>query len=167
MSINNIDKRYMKLVNEILTDTDFNKTKELVHHGQNRYDHLLRVSYLSYKITKMLGLDYKSTARGGLLHDFFFERVDVSTKERRKLLTKHPEYALNNSIKKFDLNDKEKDIILNHMFPITFSPPKYAEAWIVDAIDNAVAVYERGKNIGKHVVTAANVMLILFFSAIK
>ena len=49
------------------------KMSEITHHGLDRKSHSIRVSYYSYKISKALGLDYKSTARAGLIHDFFFE----------------------------------------------------------------------------------------------
>ena len=37
------------------------------------YEHLIKVSYKSYKIAKKLDLDYVSVARAGLLHDFYLD----------------------------------------------------------------------------------------------
>ncbi len=30
-------------------------------------------------------------------------------------------------------------MILRHMFPLTITPPKYGESWIVSAISNSIA----------------------------
>ena len=66
------DREYISVVKDILEHEEFNKTKNIVHHGLNRFDHCMRVSYYSYKIAKALKLDYEDVARAGLLHDFFF-----------------------------------------------------------------------------------------------
>ena len=142
MQINN-DKNYEYLIHDILLDKDFNKLKEIRHHGMNRFDHSLRVSYYSYKITKALGLDYISSARAGLLHDYFFENNQTSGLGKRgKTLVEHPEYALENAKSKYELNDKEENIIVSHMFPISLHLPKYLESWIVNFVDNGVATWE-------------------------
>ena len=48
------------------------------------------------------------------------------------MLVNHPKIALENSIKYFDLNDLEQDIIKAHMFPVGKTVPKYLESWIVN-----------------------------------
>ena len=65
------DRQYLSIVGDILEDEKFAEMKEIIHHGLDRMGHSLRVSYYSYKISRILGLDYESAARGGLLHDFY------------------------------------------------------------------------------------------------
>ncbi len=166
MSIDNLDKNYLKEVDYILNHEEFLKTKDYIHHGKNRYDHLVRVSYCSYKISRLLRLNYKSTARGGLLHDFFLEGLD-DNKDKSKLMRNHPKMALEKSTSIFELNDLEKDIIATHMFPVTMTIPRYAESWVVDFVDDAVSVYERCNNFSKQLITAANLMAILLVGYLK
>ena len=83
-------------------------------------------------------MDYKSAARAGLLHDLFL--YDWHNQPRKKLFEKHgythPRTALNNASNNFDLNYKEKDIILKHMWPLTLkSVPRYKESFLVSIVD--------------------------------
>ena len=59
-------------------------SKEIYDFGEyiTRFDHSMKVSYYSYKVAKLLHLDYRQTARGGLLHDFFLSPEVRSKKER-------------------------------------------------------------------------------------
>lgn len=142
MNLNNIDDEYLYLVKEILEIDEFNKLKNLVHHGLNRYDHSLKVSYYSYKISKKFNLNYESAAKAGLLHDFFITNNDQSVKDRMKSIFIHPKIAVKNSSKYFELTEKEENIIKSHMFPVTLFIPKYAESWVVSLVDKAVSIYE-------------------------
>ena len=99
---------YTSLVEDILEHNEFKKLGTIIHHGNNRLDHSLRVSYYSYKIGKVLTLDYRQIARGALLHDFFFEVNEGEAKKTKlKTMMKHPEYALENAKKYFELSDEE------------------------------------------------------------
>ena len=57
------------------------------------------------------------------------------------------------------MSELEEDIILCHMFPVTIRPPKYLESWLVDMIDDAVALYEWGFSFKKEIVTAMTVLI--------
>ena len=98
------DKKYMEIVSKILLHEEFQKRKKFEHHiNRSVYDHSLYVSYYSYKIAKFLHLDIKSTAIGGLLHDFYDEPwlgVEVKkTKEKHGFV--HAKKALINAKKYF------------------------------------------------------------------
>ena len=138
------DKEYHNIVDEILNHKEFLKLKEYKHHGLTRYDHVLRVSYWSYKIAKKIKLDYKSVARAGLLHDFFFvNNQAIKLGERIKVFCNHPKMALENSKKYFKINKQEEKIILSHMFPANLRIPTSFESWLVNIIDSIVSVYDR------------------------
>lgn len=167
----NMNTNYDEFINityDILDNREFNKLKDVVHHGMNRYDHSFRVAIVSYSITKFLNLDYTKTARAALLHDFFLEEnVGESLSTRIKTLVKHPMYAVENSSKYFNLSDLEKDIITTHMFPISFKIPKYLESWIVDLVDDGISIYERLFGIRKQLSFATSFMFILFMNRFK
>lgn len=138
------EEQYLNIVDDILEHKEFIKTKDITHHGLNRYDHSVRVSYYSYKIAKMLKLDYEEVARGGLLHDFFLvDNEAFSINEKLNTLVSHPKYAEAYASKFFKLSEKERDMILTHMFPVCLTRlPKYAESWVVNTVDNVVSVFE-------------------------
>lgn len=142
------DSNYMNIVDHILKNDEFNEIKKIEHHGTTRYAHSLRVSYYSYKISKLLHLDYVETARAGLLHDFFISDEERNKKERFVSTFVHPKEAVDNSIRVFGLNEKEMNIIRSHMFPINITLPKYAESWVVSLVDKVVGSYEFGKKFG-------------------
>jgi len=136
------DNDYLNIIDDILYNNEFKKIDSSIHHGLSRLDHSLRVSYYSYKLSKILFLDYKEVARAGLLHDFFVTK-ELSRKERTISAFVHPKKALANSTKFFNLSEKEKNIIEAHMFPLVPNKiPKYMESWIVSLVDKIVASYE-------------------------
>lgn len=135
------NEEFQSIIKPILDNQEFLKTKHRTHHGMSRFEHLQRVSYYSYLITKKLRLHYKETTRAALLHDFFLDETnDDSLVEA---LQNHPNYALENAKKYYNLTDREEDIIKTHMFPVTFKPPRYLESWIVDIVDDIAGMYEK------------------------
>lgn len=114
------------------------------HMSTSRYTHCLKVAFFTYAICKKLGLDYKSACRGAMLHDFYFYDWRNKNVEGQKKFHafRHPRIALNNAIEIFDLNDKEKDIIVKHMWPLTLKLPTYKESYIVTVVDKYCATCE-------------------------
>ena len=163
------DKLYYEIVDDILLDNEFKKIDKCVHHGLSRLDHSCRVSYYSYKVTKVLKLNYVDTARAGLLHDFFLSENNTS-KEKMKSMFVHSKKSLQNSEELFYLSYKEKDIIYTHMFPLNINRvPKYLESWIVSIVDKIVATYEFSltfKNKCKLKYRNAMVILLVFIGRI-
>ncbi len=156
------DREYMNQVYDILEHPEFQKMENLIHHEGNRFDHSVRVSYYSYRISKFLRLDSTKVARAALLHDFFFETsTQLEKKEKLKIMVKHPEYALANAKKYFDLSPLEEDIISTHMFPIGTKIPKYLESWMVDIVDDVASIYEKSSIVRKQLSTAT-CFLVMF-----
>ena len=125
------DKEFMEVVGHLISHPRFQKLDGIVqHHHSTRLEHSVNVSYTSYKIAKKFGWDAKSTARGGLLHDFFYYDWRV-TKFNKSHAWVHPRIAVRNARKLVNLNKKEEDIILKHMWGATIAPPKYKESYIV------------------------------------
>ncbi|MEQ8201373.1 MAG: HD family phosphohydrolase [Syntrophomonadaceae bacterium] len=109
------------------------------HYHVTRLEHCLHVSYLSFVVCKRLGLDYRSAARGGLLHDFYFYDSRVTKPAQGIHCLRHPGIALANAEKHFPLNKVERDIIAKHMWPVTVTPPRYRESYVVTALDKYCA----------------------------
>ncbi|MEK7705402.1 MAG: hypothetical protein AAB426_10620 [Myxococcota bacterium] len=137
---------YDALVRDILEHPEFQRLATFRHHDASILEHAKKVSRYAYKICKVLHFDYRSAARGGLLHDFFLydwrcHDVPDLPKEKFHGLA-HPAIALGNAEKHFVLNDVERDIILRHMWPLTLTPPRYKESFVVTFADKAVSSQE-------------------------
>ena len=140
------EAEYYETVRDILEHEEFRKLKDYFHHNSSIYHHVHDVAYLSYRISKFLRLDYRSAARGALLHDFFlydWRNHDVPDLPREKFHgLEHPKIAVANAKKYFSLNDIEEDIIRKHMWLLTLVPPKYKESYIVSFADKYLSSKE-------------------------
>lgn len=161
------DLQYMNIVDEYINNENFQKTKYIEQHGITRFEHSFKVSYYSYKIAKMLKLNYKETAVGGLLHDFFINSNEMSKKEKFSMFFCHPKLALETASKEFELTNLEKDMIRNHMFPTTPAVPKYLESWIVCLVDKCVATKEFSFKFKGQLRYAYNLFMFFMIGIIK
>lgn len=161
------DLEYMQIISSILENENFNKIKEFEHHGITRFEHSLKVSYYSYKIAKKMGLNYEETARGGLLHDFFYSPDERDVKERLISTFVHPKKAVSTAKANFELTRKEEDMIRTHMFPVNIAIPKYMESWVVNLVDKTVAISEVATFFKNRMSYVYNLSAILIFSLIK
>lgn len=154
-----LDEEYLNIIRPIITNEEFIKRK-LYHHHENRsvYGHSLLVSIRSYHLAKNLGLDYKSAAISGLLHDFYYN--DWQTNRRKCSILKahgftHAKEALENSKIHFPnmLNKKIENAILRHMFPLNFIPPLYLESWLICLVDKycSLEVFTKPKQLYKYI----------------
>jgi uncharacterized membrane protein len=140
------EHEFYDIINDIYEHDEFLKLKLHHHHNSSIYEHVMAVSYFSYRACKFLKLDYRAAARGGLLHDFFlydWRNHDVPDLPEHKYHgIEHPKIALANAEKHFTLNDIEKDSIIKHMWPLTPAPPKYKESFVVSFADKYLASKE-------------------------
>ncbi len=140
------EKEYYETVEDILQHEEFLKLKDYFHHNSSIYAHVHDVAYFSYRICKYFRLDYRSAARGALLHDFFlydWRNHDEPDLAREKFHGfAHPAIAVANAKKHFSINDIEEDIIKKHMWPLTLVPPKYKESYIVSFADKYLSSKE-------------------------
>ena len=132
---------FNEIANNIINSNKFKSLDFDYHHGLTRYKHIMHVARGTYYISKILKLDYISATRGALLHDYFNED-EYLDKKGLDMPRIHPFLALNNSLKEYNLNIKEKNIIISHMYPIGLIKPVYLESWVVTMVDKGVATYE-------------------------
>lgn len=155
---NDNNEEFLDIISDLLENNKVKQMKKYRQHGEtSTYAHCMNVSYVSYLVSQKLGLDYKSAARGGMLHDMFL--YDWREKRPfRGLLNMHafthPRIALKNAEKEFKLNDIEKDIIEKHMWSVTLlHKPKYKESYIVTLADKYCAMGETGQNVAKQILS--------------
>jgi len=140
------EEEFRSYVRDIASNREFQRTKEFRHHDDSVFHHALRVSCLSYRLGKFLDLDARAMARGGLLHDFFlydWRNHDLPELAREKFHgLEHPRIALENAGRLFPLTPLEQDIIVKHMWPLTWKPPRRVESFLVGCVDKFVATRE-------------------------
>lgn len=141
------DEDYLTIVSPILYSKEFKKRKNWKHHENvSLYEHLLIVSFLSYKICKKRKWNYKDAAIGGLLHDFYPKSWQNNILEKKPFFKQHgfvhAREAMYNSYKYYPnlMNKRIANIIERHMFPLNIIPPKYKEGWIVTYVDKKVSM---------------------------
>lgn len=161
------DENYSILIQDILDNKEFNKIRNIEHHGTDKFLHSIRVSYIAYRMSKTLGLNYQAVARAGLLHDFDLNKEGRNFKEKFVDTFTHPKRAAENASQLFSLNNMEKNIIVSHMFPFYTALPRYMESWIVILTDKLVGTAEFCKKFYNYVVYATNFYILLLFSIVK
>ena len=138
---------YYEIVKDILQSDIVKEMKQYKHHYSTTcFQHSLNVSYYNYIVCKKLGLNYKQAARAGLLHDLFLYDWRVEKRKKGELPHgfTHPKRALENAKQHFELDKREEDIIIKHMWPLTFKLPKYPESYVIVMMDKYSAVVELG-----------------------
>ena len=131
------------IVCDIVNDRTVQRMKIYKQHcNTNCFVHCLEASYHCYKICKVLGFDYVSAARAAMLHDLFLYDWRVRQDEYSWHAFTHGRIAYNNASKLFDLNEIEKDVIINHMWPLTIKLPKTKEGWVLVFVDKYCALRE-------------------------
>jgi len=140
------ESQFTELVADILANEKFLKLREFRHHNGSIFDHAKAVAYLTYRYCRKRNLDYRSATRAALLHDFFLydwrTGYDKEGVHHRGHIYLHPKMALRNAEEQFVLNDMERDIILNHMWPLSASLPRYKETFVVSFIDKFISTRE-------------------------
>ena len=145
-------EEYFEFVKDLLNDEIVQEMKNFRHHYSTTcYQHCINVSYYNYLVCKKLGLNSKSAARAGMLHDLFLYDWRVEKRKHGEMPhgMRHPKIALQNAKEHFDIDKREEDMIVKHMWPLTIKLPKYAESYVIVAVDKYSAVMEWSMHIGQ------------------
>jgi uncharacterized protein len=139
--------RFREDIAEILDAPEIQKMKDHIQHGKvSVFSHSVAVADYSCRLAKKMrmNVDFRSLARGALLHDFFL--YDWHDDWDKFHGFRHPQIALENADNKFELNKKERNIIRKHMWPMTFTNfPTCKEAWLVCIVDKYCSLLETFK----------------------
>ena len=138
------DNEFNNIIRPLIENDTVQQMKNFKQHYETTcFDHCLTVAYYCYCICKKYNLDYKSATRAAMLHDLFLYDWRVRQPDRKGLHAfTHGMTAYKNASKIFDLNEKEKDMIINHMWPVTVNFPKSFEGFILTFVDKYCAMNE-------------------------
>ena len=135
---------FFDIIKDIISNDTVKQMKHFRQHcNTSCYKHCMQVAYFTYISCKALKLDYISATRAAMLHDLFLYDWRKRQPDRKGLHAfTHGRTACDNASKLFNLNDKEKYMIIKHMWPVTFSLPRYRESYIVTIMDKYSACLE-------------------------
>lgn len=154
------DTDYLECVYDILDNPVFQSMEQYIQHGTTSCKkHCIQVSYLSYRICRKRGWDYRAAARAGLLHDLFLYDWHTHAKETGHHFHgyTHPRVAMRNAAHYFTLTEMEKNSILRHMWPLTPIPPKSWEGFVIVYADKFCSSEEIVTNIRNWILDKAGV----------
>ena len=136
-------REFVTLTKELLESDQVRSMGLWRHHGPvTCLDHSLFVAYTSYRAARFLRLDVRAATRGALLHDLYlYDPRDKSAHPGNQCID-HPRAAARNAAELTDLSQKERNIILSHMWPLGGALPRSTEAWLVDLVDTGCAGLE-------------------------
>lgn len=138
-------EEFESVIGEIAKNEKVREMKNYNHHSNTScFEHSMHVSYYNYKICKMLGWDAEAGAKAGLLHDMFLYDWHGHKPQNGERLHgfEHPVKSLRNARSCFNITEKEGDIISKHMFPLTITPPKYKETYVIVLTDKFCSACE-------------------------
>ena len=138
------DKEFQEIINPLVSNETVQKMKNFRQHYETScFDHCYAVAYYCYLICKKYNLDYISATRAAMLHDLFLYDWRVKQPGRKGLHAfTHGKIACQNACELFDLNDKEKDMSIKHMWPVTIEFPKSFEGLVLTFVDKYCAMSE-------------------------
>ena len=138
------DKEFQDIIYPLITNETVKQMKNFRQHYETScFEHCYTVAYYCYMICKKYHLDYRSATRAAMLHDLFLYDWRKRQDGRKGLHAfTHGKTACENACKLFDLNEKEKDMIIKHMWPVTIELPKSFEGLILTFVDKYCAMSE-------------------------
>lgn len=122
------------------------RMRQYIQHGcVTTYEHCMRVAAISFWLNRRLnlGCDEASLVRGAFLHDFYLYDWHQPHPEAGLHGFSHPAIALANAEQRYTLNDRERNVIRSHMWPLTLlTPPRCREAAVVCVADKMSSATE-------------------------
>lgn len=139
---------FKQIVGPVALHSKIKQMKRYRHHYDTScYSHCFRVAYCCYVVAKKLNLDYVTLTRAAMMHDFFlYDWRQGARHEVKGFFNKHAfvhgKIAYRKANKIFGISKKERDIIENHMWPVTLKLPKYKETYVISLVDKYCATVE-------------------------
>ena len=132
-------------INYFAESKSFAGMREYTQHG--RTDcllHSIAVAHFSLAAAAVFNIrvNKKSLVKGALLHDYFLYDWHNPGPSHKFHGFTHPETALANAKREWELNDMEADIIKKHMFPLIPALPRYKESVLVCIADKVCSSAE-------------------------
>ena len=138
------NEEFNYIIKDIIENYTVQQMKKYMQHFDTTcFEHCYMASYYCYKVSKIFNWDYKSAARGAMLHDLFLYDWRKKQEDIKGLHAfTHGKTAYKNADSLFNLNKTEKDMIKNHMFPVTIIPPKTKEGFLLTLVDKYCCIKE-------------------------
>ena len=138
---------FHEYVKDLATSKEVLFMDNYIQHGDiTTLEHVVSVAYSAFLYSKKHNLDARLTARGAMLHDLYLYDWHIKDPRRRPPLTHgftHPATAARNAERLFNITKQERQIIRNHMWPLTiFHIPPTREAMVVSISDKICATQE-------------------------
>lgn len=134
---------FEEIIEDLIQDPEVLSMQDLPQHSKhiNCLEHSIYVAYVTFLFCRRWNLDYVAATRAALLHDFALVNWETSDMGIKRLW-QHPKMALKNATERYDLSEMQQDIIVKHMWPLTISPPRHKESFVVSMADKICAVAE-------------------------
>lgn len=135
---------FLRCVQDLLDTPEVRSMRQFPHHPRTTcYEHSVCVAYVSYRLARRWGLDYRAAARAGLLHDLYLYNSREKPSYYGNQCFTHPVVALKNAWALCgSLTPMEENIIVSHMWPLARKMPRYKEALVVNLADKLCATAE-------------------------
>lgn len=146
-----LSEEVFDLAQDIIMDPRALVMLTFMQHGNTSvFEHVLSVARMTLFLADVLEklhikVDRRSMVRAAVLHDYFLYDWHQKNEYHNFHGFTHPARALRNASRDFRLNDKERDAIRKHMFPLTIVPPTKRESWILCLSDKWCALCETFK----------------------
>ena len=159
-------EHFQSITDDIVTHPLFVQLRACPHHGgeNSLYAHSVDTAKCAYRLAKRFRMRedrVRAVTRAALLHDFF--GYDWQS-ERHRRYTRHYTgwkrlshmhafihcaHAARRADRLFGLDQRQREAITSHMFPL--APwPKNSEAWVLTLADKLVASREVSEAVGWH-----------------
>ena len=138
-------KRLEDIYQAFLHDEKILRMKEIsMHRGSNCYEHSFKVAKKAIKKSlNRKDINLEVVLLGAILHDYYLYDWRKDRSKLKKHGKNHPEIAIKNATKDFDISEDVKKVIKSHMWPLNIKEyPKSKEAKIVSISDKAVTIGE-------------------------
>ena len=140
------EARMYEILRGIADDPHALEMQQFIQHGTvTTYEHCLRVTRIAYWLNLHwhCHADEVSLVRGAFLHDFYLYDWHNCSNITHWHGFKHPLIARYNADAVFQLNNKERNIIQTHMWPLTITQlPRCREACLVCLADKMSSSWE-------------------------
>lgn len=140
------EARMYEILRGFADDPTALEMQHFIQHGTvTTYEHCLRVTRIAYWLNLHwhCHADEVSLVRGAFLHDFYLYDWHNCTDITHWHGFKHPLIARYNADAVFKLNEKERNIIQTHMWPLTITQlPRCREAYLVCLADKMSSSWE-------------------------
>jgi len=138
------NEEFQEIIKELIANNTVQQMKNFrQHYNTSCFEHCYSVAYYCFLICKKYHLDYISVTRAAMLHDLFLYDWRIRQPNRKGFHAfTHGKQACRNACQLFYLTEKEKDMIIKHMWPVTISIPKSIEGFILTFVDKYCALLE-------------------------